>query len=108
MEENEVEVNRMADYEKVIKGLECCLGSNDCDIEPKEDCPYKGMCLCAMALGLDVLALLKEQEAVEPKKTAYQRVDHTIAYRYRCGTCDMSIFPSYKYCPFCGQAVKWD
>ena len=56
----------------------------------------------------DALVLLKEQEAVVPKKTAYQRVDHTIAYRYRCGTCDMSIFPSYKYCPFCGQAVKWD
>jgi rRNA maturation endonuclease Nob1 len=56
----------------------------------------------------DALELLKEQEAVEPKKTAYQRVDHTIACRYRCGTCDMSIFPSYKYCPFCGQAVKWE
>ena len=50
------------DREKVIKGLECCLGSNDCDIEPEEDCPYKGMCLCAMALRLDVLALLKEQD----------------------------------------------
>lgn len=52
--------------------------------------------------------MLKEQEAVEPKKTAYQRVDNIIAYRYRCGMCDMSIFPSYKYCPFCGQAVKWE
>jgi len=56
----------------------------------------------------DALELLKEQEAVEPEKTAYQRVDHTIACRYRCGTCGMSIFPSYKYCPFCGQAVKWE
>ena len=56
----------------------------------------------------DAIALLKEQEAVEPKKTAYQRVDHITAYRYRCGTCDMSIFPSYKYCPFCGQEVKWE
>ena len=53
----------MPDMEKVIKGLECCLGSNDCDVEPEEDCPYKGMCLCAMALRLDILALLKEQEA---------------------------------------------
>jgi len=51
----------MADYEKVIKGLKCCLGSNDCDIEPEEDCPYKGLCLCAMALHIDVLALLEEQ-----------------------------------------------
>ena len=53
------------DREKVIKGLECCLGSNDCDVEPEEDYPYKGMCLCAMALRLDVLALLKDQEARE-------------------------------------------
>ena len=50
------------DRENVIKALECCLGSNDCDVEPEEDCPYKGMCLCAMALRLDILALLKEQE----------------------------------------------
>lgn len=57
----------MLDKEKVIKGLECCLGSNDCDIEPEEDCPYKGMCLCAMALRFDVLTLLKEQEVVKPK-----------------------------------------
>lgn len=52
----------MIDREKVIKGLECCLGSNDCDIEPEKDCPYKGMCLCAMALRFDVLELLKEQD----------------------------------------------
>lgn len=52
------------DMEKVVKGLECCLGSNDCDVEPEEDCPYKGMCLCAMALRLDVLALLKEQNGL--------------------------------------------
>ena len=50
---------------KVIKGLECCLGANDCDIEPNEDCPYKGMCLCAITLRLDVLALLNEQKAVQ-------------------------------------------
>ena len=85
----------MPDREKVIKKAERIMCSTvDRDIIDS---------FCE-----DVLALLKEQEAVEPKKTAYQRVDHTIAYRYRCGTCDMSIFPSYKYCPFCGQAVKWD
>lgn len=52
----------MPDREKVIKGLECCLGSNDCDLEPEEDCPYKGMCLCTMALRFDILTLLKEQQ----------------------------------------------
>lgn len=53
----------MPEMEKVIKGLDCCLGSNDCDIERKEDCPYKGMYLCAMFLRCDILALLKEREA---------------------------------------------
>ena len=60
----------MPDKEKVIKGLECCLGSNDCDVEPEADCPYKGMCLCAMALRFDALAMLKEHEAeIERLKT---------------------------------------
>ena len=76
------------------------------------DCSHKvervDFPVCMENLMLEAYELLKEQEVVEPKKTAYQRVDHTIAYRYRCGTCDMSIFPSYKYCPFCGQAVKWE
>jgi hypothetical protein len=98
----------MADREKVIKGLEICVdrvpGKYTCN-----ECPYEiDGNYCETNLAKDAIALLKEQEAVEPKKTAYQRVDHTIACRYRCGTCDMSIFPSYKYCPFCGQAVKWD
>ena len=51
------------DREKVIKALECCLGTQDCDVEPNEDCPYNGMCLCATALHFDVMELLKEQEA---------------------------------------------
>ena len=97
------------DREKVIKGLECCLTFDS----PCGDCPYYSYediqeLDCERNLRHDALALLKEQESVEPKKTAYQRVDHTIAYRYRCGTCDMSIFPSYKYCPFCGRSVNWD
>lgn len=61
----------MPDREKVIAGLECCLGANDCDIEPNEDCPYKGMCLCSMALRFDILALLKEQEVVRCKDCKY-------------------------------------
>ena len=52
----------MPDREKVIKGLECCLGVHDCDIDPKEECPYNGMALCAMCLKYDVMELLKAQE----------------------------------------------
>ena len=100
----------MNDIDKVIKGLECC---SKCSGDYCRKCPYtdenEGSApVCTVHLAADALALLKEQGTVEPKKTAYQRVDHTIAYRYRCGTCDMNIFSSYKYCPFCGQAVKWN
>ena len=91
--------------EKVIKGLECCLGSNDCDIEPEEDCPYKGMCLCAMALRLDVLALLKEQEAVKPKSKvrhgAYPQIQHF------CGNCNSMLHGKPKFCSECGKGVLW-
>lgn len=94
------------DREKVIKGLECCLGSNDCDVEPKEDCPYKGMCLCAMALHLDVLALLKKQEAVKPKSKS--RHGSTTMYQHFCGNCMAMLHGKPKYCPNCGRAVKWE
>ena len=96
---------------KVIKAIEQCLKESEhIDDNPCKPCPYcdKSIFCNHEQFLRDVLELLKEQEVVEPKKTAYQRVDHIIAYRYRCGTCDMSIFPSYKYCPFCGQAVKWE
>ena len=91
--------------EKVIKGLECCLGSNDCDIEPEEDCPYKGMCLCAMALRLDILAMLKEQEAVTIKRTK----EHGFGvYGGICPKCRNWIQSAHSFCGFCGQAVKWE
>lgn len=96
----------MTDREKVIKGLECCLGSNDCDVESKEDCPYKGMCLCAMTLYFDVLALLKKQEAKRPvvrEKNGYW--DHVCP---TCGSHDEELFREWNYCPFCGQEVKWE
>ena len=55
----------------------------------------------------DALAMLKEREAVEPKITTLPKKDHDDSYIYRCGNCDMIIFKSHKYCPFCGKAVKW-
>ena len=56
----------------------------------------------------DALALLKEQEAIEPVKIPWLHSDGSVSEKYRCGSCDLSIFPSYKFCPFCGQAVKWE
>ena len=50
-----------------------------------------------------VHALLKAQEAVEPKEKAYV---------WRCGKCDeyLTAIENHRirFCPYCGQAVKWD
>lgn len=55
-------MKRMADREKVIRGLEACSGGiGSCD-----NCPYayKGSMMCnRSSLMRDALALLKEQEA---------------------------------------------
>lgn len=56
----------MTEREKVIKGLECCMGNpNFCDI-----CPYAGTGdethhreYCNVKLNKDAIALLKAQEA---------------------------------------------
>lgn len=115
------------DREKVIKGFECChimvhdLGPDktSCGI-----CPYKdvqteeqidlGGIECIAVLHDDALALLKEQEAVEP----YMDYDgHDV---WRCGNCGATIFhiehsqadedwKNYaKFCRQCGKKVKWE
>ena len=47
--------------------------------------------------------LLKKQEAVPPKEKAYA---------WRCGKCDeyLTAIQNHRirYCPYCGQAVKWE
>ena len=90
----------MAELEKVIKQI-----SAEIKLAEYVNKDYQTIDL---QLLKDVLELLKEQEEVEPKKTAYQRVDHKLAFRYRCGLCDQSIFNSFKFCPFCGRKVKWE
>ena len=54
----------MADREKVIKGLECCVKTIE-DCECTDNCPYESQCWDGtMYLGmmLDALELLKAQE----------------------------------------------
>lgn len=55
----------MPDREKVIKGLECCMGYGIEDTPGCEDCPYNDMgdtCERIRPLYEDALALLKAQE----------------------------------------------
>ena len=55
-----------------------------------------------------VLALLKEQEAV--KRTSRTGING-FSIIWTCGACGSDLYPNNakaKYCSNCGQAVKWD
>lgn len=97
----------MIDREKVIKNLEICA-SGYC-----EGCTYyKPGCLnlgCLNRLKMDVLVLLKEQEAVEPVMDIDTwkcgKCGHTLEHQELLG--DIVLFhEQYNYCPECGKRVK--
>ena len=70
----------MLDREIVIKGIQ------ECDLNGGliGNCPYK-----------DILALLKEQEAVEPF--------------HKCIGNEFSLIEDshFDYCPYCGKPISW-
>ena len=95
----------MTDREKVIKGLQCCFTTANCD-----GCPYeiefrkisfkisKNHC----PILDDVLALLKEQ-ARKPAKVVY--TDYGVA----CGSCGFLLQGGdQNFCPKCGAEVDWE
>lgn len=97
----------MPDRDKVIRALEICSEVGDNAYCPQR-CPYmQPGFICSGSNGLmkDALALLKEQEPVEPGRecsgggTTWWNV---------CGACRTAINPNDKYCHECGRAVKWD
>ena len=108
----------MADLEKVIKGLRCCL-KDDCDNCPyydpevDHDCDYFGKCLRGNMYA-DALALLKAQEPVMVE----ERADTNTINCPKCGKQfarvgrDKSIYLDVdedpNYCWNCGQAVRWE
>lgn len=107
----------MPDREKVIKGLEYCMGG--CQVSCFK-CPYRDIgeippdCLDNCRILQDAVELLKEQEAIKPY------MDYDGQDVWRCGKCGNSLMhPSYyesdedqknhiRYCSHCGRAVKWD
>ena len=93
----------MADREKIIKGLKLCVVTGDfCG-----ECPYDDeMELCIDKLHDDALALLKEQEPI-PCGEKIKAGDIVLDF-YECGYCKNTIRKPWRYCPFCGKAVKWN
>lgn len=105
----------MTDREKIIKGLECCKWSRQ-NINPEKvmcnECPYKDKTImnaytvwqsCTNILAGEALALLKEQEAVEPK-----RIDGKRNHFIKCGNCNYDLLTGYLFCPHCGRKVNWE
>ena len=55
--------------------------------------------------GIDeAIALLKEQEAVEPKEAKFE----TFGSTRKCSNCNKYLFPAGRYCPHCSRPVRWD
>ena len=99
----------MPDWEKTVKGLECCQITNDhtCD-----ECPYKKYHepldagdTCLADMFSDALELLKETEPVPAR-----RLDAWPFTIEICGNCG-EVLPSIggnkvKFCLGCGRKVK--
>ena len=96
----------MDNREKVIKGLKCCFQNANCD-----GCPYEIECR-KISLKTpethcpildDILALLKEQEAVPVIQREFM---HMLVWC--CGSCGKPITDGDKFCRMCGKKVKWN
>ena len=96
----------MPDREKVLGGLEFIKAmitfdpstGEDIDPETLNDANKTSYDACVGAI-----ALLKEQEAAKPE------VGNICGYSvYICGKCKSDLITRVKFCPWCGQAVKWD
>ena len=98
----------MIDREKIISGLQRCRLMNkvNCD-----KCPYdyngrgNGKSECTAELADDVLALLKEQEAVKPGK---EHSSSGVTWWNVCGNCKTAINPNDKFCHECGKPILWE
>ena len=93
----------MTDRKKVIAALSECNPFNQCY---EERCPYYKDNNCLESLHEDVLKLLKKQEPI-PCGEKIKAGDVVLDF-YECGYCKNAIRKPWRYCPFCGKAVKWD
>lgn len=93
----------MTDREKVIYSIERCVSHVP---DACRDCSYDNYGeynACVDKMLRDALELLKEQEPVKPNVRWVKGVSGGT-----CPKCLDWVQRSYNYCPFCGQAVKWN
>lgn len=92
----------MANFNKVVKGLECCDDTSR-DTLNCEECPYREADTCSAIKRLhdDALALLREHDAIEPREQEETRTWIV------CGNCSQHLISKWLWCPYCGRKVKW-
>ncbi len=113
----------MPDREKIVKTFEECLckGHDFCS-KCYQEGPGLGF-VCRNNVCLEVLNLLKEQEAKQVIKQTYhvmmnrdyENPVEVTRYDWLCPTCksllcrDIDVIDdNYHFCKVCGQAVKWE
>lgn len=98
----------MADYKKVIEGLERCDLSGYCT---DKRCPYYKDANCRELLRSNTISLLKAQEQVEPvidiDTWKCGNCGHTLEHQELLGD-NVLFHEHYNYCPECGRKVKWN
>ncbi len=101
----------MTNAETLQKYLPCHTTYGDfdlcveCPYNPKPGKIWKYGCAHGQDKMIeDAIALLKEQEAVEPLPPTDE------SDLYKCGNCNHQLFrcTHQRYCEMCGKAVKWE
>ena len=62
---------------------------------------YSSLCDYIDQIKEEVEILLKEQEAVKPK-----RIDGKRNHFIKCGNCNYDLMTGFQFCPHCGREVK--
>lgn len=100
----------MHDRDRVIHDIERCI----CHVpDACRDCSkYKDAYTpdCMEQLLADALGVLKEQEPVKVRHLHGTKVSmhEEIVFKDQCGYCGGYLLKSWKACPICGKAVKWE
>ena len=96
----------MPDREKV-NGFELCANGEPCIGEKFTSCPFSprnnAEQNCGVTMARVALALLKGQEAVEPK--VEKAILDYQSWHYICGDCGGQIDIHDNYCRHCGRVV---
>lgn len=108
----------MIDMEKIVKAIEICYTpGNNCT-----ECPFFHKEECNNDLMRDTLELLKDDETQliyrDEIINAYEKDQKPAKPKqplaaddpfWLCGNCGKEIESTmFRYCPYCGKAVKWE